>query len=273
MESAAGGFVGVGGMADLARILALVEGSLLTVAGVFTRVAAVAFLLPGLGERGLALRLRLGAALALTLLLAPMVGPLVPLTPGTVPGVAAMLAAEATAGLTIGLAFRLLIFALQTAGMVAAYHMSITHLFGAGVSQEPEPTIATLLGMGGVVLALQTGLHVAAVSALAELYGVLPFGRFPEPADLGLWSVERVSEVFALGLSLALPFVAVGFAYNLALGALSRAMPQLLVALVGVPLLVFLGMLTLWLALPAIFRRWAEALAGVFADPLGGLLR
>ena len=33
--------------------------------GVFARVGAVAFLLPGLGERGLSLRLRLGGALAL----------------------------------------------------------------------------------------------------------------------------------------------------------------------------------------------------------------
>lgn len=257
-------------MEALAEIFAAAEAGVLTVFGVFARVAGVVFLLPGLGERGLPMRLRLGAALALTMLLAPMVQPLVPQTPSTVSGVAGLIAAETLTGVTIGLGFRMLIFALQTAGAVAAQHISISHAFGTGVAAEPEPTIATMLAMGGVVLAMQAGLHVAAVASLARLYAVIPFGSLPDPSDAGAWSAARVSEVFGLGLSLALPFVAVSFAYNLALGALSRAMPQLLVALVGVPLLIALGLLTLYLTLPAIFDRWSVPMQRIFLDPLGG---
>ena len=64
----------------------------------------------------------------------------------------------------------------------------------------------------------------------------------PVAGEGAAWSVARTAEAFGLGLSLALPFIAVSFAYNLALGALSRAMPQLLVALVGAPLLIGLGL-------------------------------
>ena len=53
----------------------------------------------------------------------------------------------------------MLVFVLQTAGMVAAQHISIAQMFGAGVAPEPEPTIATLLSMGGVVLMMMAGLH------------------------------------------------------------------------------------------------------------------
>ena len=255
----------------LAAIFQATEGGVFVAAGIFARVGAALFLVPGLGERSLSIRIRLAAALAITVVLSPLIAPLVPQSPTTPVDLAVMLAAEATCGLVIGFSFRLLVFVLQTAGMVAAQHISIAQMFGAGVAPEPEPTIATLLSMGGIVLMMMAGLHVHLIASLAGLYEVFPFGRFPLGADMGQWAVERVSETFELGLTLAAPFVAVGFAYNLALGALNRAMPQLLVALVGVPFIVWLGMVVLYHIMPALYGRWSESLQRVFLDPLGGL--
>lgn len=243
----------------------------LVAVGVFARVGAVAFLLPGLGERGLSLRLRLGGALALTALMTPMIASFAVLSPEMPVDLFVMLAAEVTAGLIIGFCFRLLVFALQIAGMVAAQHLSVTQMFGAGVAPEPEPTIATLLAMGGIVLCMMAGLHVQALTSLVVLYDVLPFGQFPNGAELGVWAQERMSETFALGVSLAAPFVAIGFAYNIALGALNRAMPQLLVAVVGIPFLLWIGMVALYHVMPSIFDEWFSHLDKVFLDPLGGL--
>ena len=258
-------------MEGLADILARADAAVVTAMGVFARVGAAAFLVPGLGERAVPVRVRLAVALALTGLLTPLVGTLIPEAPRTVPALVLVLLAEAAAGLLIGLALRMSIFVLQIAGTTVAYHLSITHMFGSGVAPEPEPTIATFLSLGGVVLAMNAGLHVALVAALAGLYETLPFGVFPLAADAGAWSVSRIAHVFAAGVALALPFVVISFLYNLALGALNRAMPQLLVALVGVPLLVGLGLATLYLVLPAIYDRWAPLLAATLTDPLGDL--
>lgn len=250
----------------------MTEPAVLVLAGVFTRIAAALFLVPGVGEQGIPLRVRLGAAVAITMILAPLVAPLVPLAPSDGEAVARMLAAEALVGLTIGLGFRLLVYALQIAGTIAAMHLSLSHIFGSATALEGEQTIATFLAMGGVVLAFNAGLHIAVVAALGGLYEVLPFGEMPLRGPIAELSVLRMAEVFALGFALAAPFVAISFVYNLVLGAISRAMPQLLVALIGVPLLVGLGMITLWAALPSLFDRWGEALARVLADPLGRLL-
>ncbi|MEL6997558.1 MAG: flagellar biosynthetic protein FliR [Pseudomonadota bacterium] len=245
--------------------------TVLIAAGIFVRIGAIAFLLPGMGERGISLRVRLGGALALTALLVPLITPLLPEAPTTVADLARMIVAEAISGLIIGFSFRLLIFALQTAGMVAAQHLSIAQMFGAGVAPEPEPTIATMLAMAGITLALMAGLHVNAVALIAILYDVLPFGRFPDPVSVGGWATARMSETFALGVSLAAPFVAVGFTYNIALGALNRAMPQLLVAVVGIPGLLWIGMIVLHHVIPSIFDAWDSRLQRVLIDPLGGL--
>jgi flagellar biosynthetic protein FliR len=256
-------------MTPLAAILDQAGVLVFAAAGVFTRVGAALFLVPGFGERVVPVRLRLGAALTLALLLLPMVAPDLPAAP-PLSGLARVVAAEAAAGLIIGLAFRFLVFALQVAGTLAAQNISLSQMFGAGVAPDPEPTIATLLGMCGIVLALMAGLHVHLVAVLAGLYRVLPFGVMPGAGDGAEWSVARAAEAFGLGLSLALPFIAIAFAYNLALGALSRAMPQLLVALVGAPLLIGLGMLVLYVSLPEILAHWSGALHARMADPLGG---
>lgn len=255
----------------LAAIFQTTAEGVWVAAGIFARIGAVAFMLPGLGERALSIRVRLAAALGLAVLLSPLIAPLVPQGPRTPTDLLLVFVAEATVGLLIGFAFRLLVFALQTAGFIAAQSISVAQMFGAGVAPEPEPTIATLLSMGGIVLMLMAGLHVQVVIALARLYEVFPFGQFPSGADIAQWGIDQVARSFALGVSLAAPFVAIGFAYNIALGALNRAMPQLLVALVGVPFLVWIGMLVLYHVLPSLFEAWDAPMRQIMLDPIGGL--
>lgn len=257
--------------AELSQLFQTANETVFVAAAVFTRVAAVMFLIPGIGERGLSVRLRLVSALLVTLMLLPLARSMLPLSPETGIDLARVLASEAVAGLALGLAFRLLVFALQIAGMVAAQHLSVAQMFGSGVAPDPEPTIATILSFGGIALALAAGLHVAMVKALVDYYTVFPFGLFPDPSSLADWAVTAMSRTFALGVTLAAPFVAIGFAYNLALGALNRAMPQLLVALVGVPFLVWIGFVVLYLVIPGVFTEWNVHLQRTLIDPLGGL--
>jgi len=226
----------------LAELFAGGEATAITAFCVFARVAAALFLAPGFGERAMPMRMRLAAALLITLALAPVVEGFLAHRPESTVGFVHAILGEAASGLVIGLAFRLLVLTLQVAGTVAAQNVSISHVFGTGVAQSAEPTFATFLAMGGIALLFAGGYHVDLVAAFVRLYEPLPFAALPSAPDLAEWGAARVGETFALGVSLALPFVAVGFAYNLALAALSRAMPQLLVALVGVPLLVGLAL-------------------------------
>ena len=255
----------------LAAIFQTTAEGVWIMAAVFARIGAAFYMVPGLGERGISQRVRLAAALGVAAMLTPMVAPLVEERPRTTTDLVLVIAAEASVGLIIGFAFRLLVFALQTAGFVAAQSISVAQMFGAGVAPEPEPTIATFLSMGGIALMLMAGLHIHLFIALVELYAVFPFGKFPIGADLAEWGMDQTGKSFALGVSLAAPFVAIGFAYNIALGALNKAMPQLLVALVGVPFLVWVGMLVLYHVLPSLFDAWTGPMRRLMLDPLGGL--
>lgn len=260
---------------ELATALAAIFGSsaqlVIAAGGVFARIGAALFFLPGIGERSVPMRVRLGAALAIAVLLSPMIRPFAADVPDTPLGLGTMLLAETVTGLALGFAFRLLIFALQVSGMIIAQQLSVAQMFGSGVALDPEPTIATLLSVGGIALLMMAGLHIAFVARIAELYTLVPFGQFPLGGDLAEWSIGAVSRTFAIGVSLALPFLVIGFAYNLALGALSRAMPQLLVALVGAPFIIWVGIAVLVLTIPHMFEMWQRIASGVFLDPFGGM--
>ncbi|MEO0999102.1 MAG: flagellar biosynthetic protein FliR [Pseudomonadota bacterium] len=249
-------------------VLGQIEASLAAALGVFVRVGAVVALLPGFGEQTLPLRIRLAASVAMTLIVWPMVAGSISAAPPDLAGLTMILLAEALSGLLIGIAFRLLVMVLQLAGSIAAQATSVAQIFGAGLTPDPLPAIGNLLVIAGLALALAAGLHVKAAMAIALSYELLPFGHFAPAADVAAWGTARIGQAFGLALTLAGPFVVMSFVYNLALGAMNRAMPQLMVAFVGAPAITGAAILVLFLAAPAMLSVWLDAFDRTLANPL-----
>ena len=251
----------------LAELLDLTEAGLVGFILVFTRVAGVVGLLPGFGERVIPARVRLGVAVAFAMVVWPMLAPALLATDPARP-LLLMLIVEASIGVMLGLAVRLMVLALQLAGSIAAQSTALAQMFGAGVTPDPMPAMGNILMLAGITLAVASGLHVKAALAMARSYEILPMGLPVPAADVALWGTARVAEAFALGFSLAAPFAIAGFAYNLALGAINRAMPQLMVAFIGAPAITAGGLLILMLAAPVILHFWGGRLDATLADPL-----
>ena len=161
-----------------------------------------------------------------------------------------------------------MVIALQLAGSIAAQSTALAQIFGAGATPDPMPAIGNILMLAGITLAVASGLHVKAAVAMARSYEILPMGLPVPAADVAAWGTARVAQAFALGFSLAAPFVIAAFAYNLALGAINRAMPQLMVAFIGAPAITAGGLLILMLAAPVILHFWSGRLDLTLADPL-----
>lgn len=232
---------------------------------VFLRVGAVLAMLPAFGERAVPVRVRLGVALAFTAIVAPAVAPGLDVAPGPL-GLA--LVTETVIGLALGLVLRLMILALQMAGEIAAQATSLAQLLGS-MSMDPQPAMGRLMMMAGLALAVMSGLHVRAAEAMILSYDMLPAGRFPDPADLADWGVRGIARGFGLAVTLAMPFVIAALIYNLALGVINKAMPQLMVAFVGAPALTAGGLMLLLLAMPPMLAVWQSHLLDLFAAPFG----
>ena len=254
----------------MTALLALVEGlagdMLFAAFVVFLRVGAAMAMLPAFGEQSLPQRVRLVVALMFTAVILPAVTPAVAPLAGGGRLLGPWLLTEVVVGLALGLALRMLVLALQTAGAMVAQATSLAQLFG-GAGAEPQPAVGHLLVMGGLALAVMQGLHVDLARYLILSYDILPPGRLPGAADLKDWGLAHAARAFALAFRISAPFLVASLVYNLALGAINRAMPQLMVALVGAPALTLGGLALLVLAVPSGLVLWSDTLAQLFADP------
>ncbi|MGH1423100.1 MAG: flagellar biosynthetic protein FliR [Pseudooceanicola sp.] len=251
---------------DVMRVFAFQEAGLWQGILVFLRVAPVMSLIPGFSEQSVPMRVRLGIALAMTMIVAPVLPSLAPNTAFSLPVALRFMVTETLSGLVLGLGLRMFILALQTAGSMAAQATSLSQILG-GAGAEPLPAFGHILVMGGLAFAMMMGLHLRAAEYLIASYDVLPAGRFPLASDLAEWGVAQVAAMFALAFRIAMPFIIVSVLYNLTLGVVNRAMPQLMVAFVGAPVITAGGLVLLALLSPMMIALWFEALAGFLDNP------
>ncbi len=253
---------------QLGEMLAWSQANLLLGFVVFLRVGAAMALLPAFGERSIPERIRLVLALAFTLVVAPAVTQEVrPALAGA--GTGLFLVAETLSGLAIGAVIRLFVLALQMAGTIAAQSTSLSQIFG-GATVDPQPAMGHILLVAGLALAVMLGLHVRLAEVLIASYDVFPAGRMPGAAVLADWGLGRVARAFGLAFTLAAPFVIASLIYNVALGVINRAMPQLMVAFVGAPAITAGGLILLMLTAPVLLSVWMHALILFLDNPFGG---
>ena len=253
-------------MQTLSELLVLSQTLLWQGFVVLLRVSPVVALLPAFGEQSVPARVKLVIALSFAAIVAPA-SPPVPTA--QVSGLVWLLGAETAVGLVLGIGIRMLILALQTAGSIAAQATSLAQIFG-GAAAEPLPAMGHILVIAALAMAVMLGLHVRVAELLIWSYEPFPLGQFPAPSPISSWGIAQVARAFSLAFTLAAPFVIVSVLYNLTLGVINRAMPQLMVAFVGAPVITAGGLFLLLLLTPIMLSRWHETLARFLANPFSG---
>ncbi len=228
------------------------------VIAVLTRISVFVFLLPGLGENAIPTRVRLVTALLITVLIVPFVGIDMDAR-WRVSTMVTVIAFEAFYGFTLGFGLRLMVFGLQIAGSVISQSLSLTQVFGGGMTSEPNTTISTILMLGGVTLLLSLDMHTKAVGLLVHTYEVFPLASTPDFEKLAYWTAQKTASVFSIAVTLALPLLVFNFIYNLMLGFVNKAMPQLMVSFVGMPFVTGAGIILLALSVSGILTVWLNA--------------
>ena len=233
---------------------------------VFLRIGALLTALPGLGEQWLSVRIRLVLAGLLTAAVMPAVEPFFPEAEPALEVFMPALLTETVSGLLLGLTLRLFVFALQMAGTIAAQATSLSQLLGNSTS-EPLPSIGHILTSAALALLMLTGFHVKAAVFLILSYEILPPLTWPSPGAIAEAGQAEVARSFALAFTLAAPFVILSALYNLTLGFINKAMPQLMVAFVGAPAITFGAIALLGLAAPLLLAVWLDRVDAFLSNP------
>lgn len=252
---------------QLAPLVSFSEAAFMAGVLVFVRVGAIVSFVPGFGEQFIPVRVRLVAAVSFSMIVWPL------LDYSTLSGewdairLGRAILAETAVGLLIGISLRLLVMALQLAGSIAAQTTALAQIAGAGVTPDPMPAIGNTLVIAGLALAMVLDLHVKLVSSIVTSYEIIGFGGIMPASDVASWGLGRAMQAFAFAFSLAGSFLIASFLYNVSLGAINKAMPQLMVAFIGAPAITFASIILLLLAAPVILSLWSVKLDAVLADP------
>jgi len=226
---------------------------------VFTRLAAIVMLIPGIGETFVPVRIRLSLALTLAFVIVPVIGGAVPPIPAQVSGVAFAVIKETAIGLMIGTILRIFLTSLAAAGEIVSIQTTLGFAQTANPTQAaPSTTLGTFLGLMGLVLIMSTNLHHLFLSAIVRSYTIFPFTKVLPVADASALAIQTVSKAFALGVQLAAPVVAFSLVFNIATGLVGRVMPQFQIFFVSSPLMILLGLSIFALSLGTIGIVWID---------------
>ncbi len=212
---------------------------------------------------------------AITVVLALLLAPLAP--PVTLPEpmfvLPLPLAVELVIGLAIGLAAGVLVQGVVLAGEVISLQMGIS--LGAALGANPElesPGVGQLQQLLALFLYVAVGGHLLLLEGLARSLQTIPPGMPVSMPAAGGAVALMLGSLFSCALSVAAPVMITLLLVNLALAALSRAVPQLNAMMVSLPLTIGVGLVALATALPlvaATIAGWMHGLPGTLARVLG----
>lgn len=230
---------------------------------VLLRLSLLVMFLPGLGEFGIPVRIRMGLVLAMTFGVAPLLLP-TQLLRAAQTDVLSLLIFESVIGFALGFGFRVFVYAAQIAGTIIAQSASLSQLFGPGLASEPNPSVSMLLLIAGAALFVTVDGHTRAIALIYQSYLVFPLGEVPDLGALAKWATEKSADGFALAVSLSLPFILLSFLYNVVLGLINQAMPQMMVTFIGVPANVLASLVLLAISVGAILIAWLQNVETAF---------
>ncbi len=233
---------------------------------VLVRTAVILSALPLLGGRTVPTRIKIGLAVAISVILTPIVNFTLPhnwLQPGNL---VMALAAEILVGLVLGFAMRLVMAAVELAGNVLGFQVgfAMANVLDP-VTQVQTPVFGQLMTVLATLLYFQVDGHLLVILALGSSFQLIPpFGAHLHapllPDVTGL--MQRTYEI---GMRLAFPVMATTFLVHVTMGVLGRLVPQMNIMLTSFPITISIGLLVLGLGLPFIALVFQQSVLGMEA--------
>ncbi|MEM6410062.1 MAG: flagellar biosynthetic protein FliR [Pseudomonadota bacterium] len=222
---------------------------------VLARLSPVIFLMPGIGEEAIPARVRLALLISLSLTISSM-GVVDPISMSAGPGYIELLFGELLIGFVFGVSLRAMLWILNSVGAIVAQSIGLAQFLGVALQTEAQTITANLLSIAGAALLLTANFHVAVFANIMKIFESVPAHSL-QNADID-FIIRALFDAFNFAITLSWPFVLASLIYNICLGFINKAMPQMMVAFVGAPFMVGAGLILLTVSALSLFFVWLE---------------
>jgi len=228
------------------------------------RVASMFSIAPVIGGKQIPRRIRIVAALLITLAILPMQQDIPIIDPWSAEGVY-VTAQQILIGLIMGFILMLVFAAVTLAGENIAMSMGL----GFAMASDPingvqVPVVSQFLVITASLLFLSMDGHLSLISMMVTSFEILPIGT-EGVSTAALWALlEWAKIMFNAAASIALPAIISLLTVNLVMGIMTRAAPQLNIFSVGFPMTMMAGYIILLLSLPTLLMVFDSMLKDAF---------
>ncbi len=221
---------------------------------IFVRMSSIFVITPVFGRREMPGYMKIALAFFCSYILIPLIGD-TQLEYSTFLGFAAIAGREFISGIIIGYVGFLVFTALYIAGQI------IDMQIGFGMVNVLDPTMNTQVPVTGNFIYILSTLfflmidgHHVLLSALFKSYSILPINGFAFTEAMVHNVVNIFADVFVIGFKISIPVIAAVMLAEVALGILSKTVPQMNVFVVGMPLKIGIGLLTFYVIMPIFIK-------------------
>lgn len=234
------------------------------------RILALISTAPVFSEKQISKKVKIGLGGLIVILIAPG------LPISTVPIFSAaglwLAAQQILIGVALGLTMQFAFAAIRLAGEVIGMQMGLSFATFFDPSGGPNtPVLARLLNLLAMLLFLSFNGHLWLISLLVDSFHTLPIQAEPLNGNGFLALTQAGSLIFINGMMLALPLICLLLTLNMALGLLNRMTPQLSVFVIGFPVTMTIGIMTIGIMMPML-APFCEHLFGEFFDRLADVI-
>jgi flagellar biosynthetic protein FliR len=231
---------------------------------VLFRVAGILAVAPVFGQKEIPARLKAGLAFFLSVALFPIAVPGMSVKSGLLQENWGLLVIdilrEAGVGVLIGYSTLLLFSAIQFGGQLVSRQMGfmMARVLDPLSGQQTSPLVM-LQGMVGVLLFFAVNGHHWLLMALNRSFAVVPIGSAVFSWRIPGKLTEMVGGVFSMGIRIAAPAFVLLLLTTVILGIIARAVPQMNILVVGLPIRIGLGLIGMIITVPVfgyLFRRF-----------------
>jgi flagellar biosynthetic protein FliR len=232
----------------------------------FLRVLALFSALPVIAQRSVPVRVRIGLAF-LVAFCAQATLPAPPPIPLDSSAAVLAVVQQVLIGVSLGFAVRIVFAAVELAGEVVGLQMGLNFAaFFSPMTGGEQTAVARFYGVTIAWLFVVTGGHLVVIAAVVQSFQAFPVGEEPF-AFLRTVRPERWgTEIFSLGLWIALPLVAMLLFANIVLGVISRVAQQMNIFAIGFPITLAVGLVGILLTLPLLQMPFEMAIERMVAN-------
>ena len=162
---------------------------------------------------------------------------------------------EVTNGIILGLISNIAFEVVLMAGSLIDVHIGLSMVSTIDPNSETNTTITgNLLHYVALVIFFIVDGHHMLIKSLIESFILLPIGKGLLYGDTMMTIIEIIANYFVIGLKIALPIVLIILLADVCMGLISRAVPQINVMILGLPVKMLIGIIAISISLPIIIK-------------------